>query len=210
MWWQLQMQEVAVTRNLGTLNLTLYGEWDVKRPSNLDDADLRPDLESLPPPRKKLTSMSNCLWLYQVLFMLRSQRQAAGRKAVIPYMLSPQVSLADQEVVIGQIEDTLSSMFLQYCDPIDPNHLFMQVSIRQYTLASRRAARQPALINAKISEMSRETRDEFLELCVKSLEYLIWFVTSDALQRFRWFSCFQFQMLSRKFLYTSPSDESKV
>lgn len=108
-------------------------------------------------------------------------------------MQSPSVPLVEKEAKLDAIEKDFGEGFLQYCDPLNPLHVYIQIGIRQFILAARRNIRQPALVNAKISEMSQRERDDFLSLCTKSLEYYILSQTTESLEGFQWYNEGYFQ-----------------
>jgi hypothetical protein len=194
-WWQLQFMELAVARLVGTLSLTIFASWDTKIPSNLEDGDFCLDPEVMPGERKGITSISPCLWRYSILQM---RRQSLGRDSFegVAWMLSPQLSLAEKDAKIDEIEKMLAERFLQHCELLNPLHVHMQIGIRQFVLAARSNARQPALVNAKISEVPPQTRNDLLEICSKSLEYFVMSQTTPSISGFRWGSDIFFQVAS--------------
>jgi len=188
MWWQLQHLEMAIAHLVGSITMTIYAEWDTKLPSNLKDCALRPDMQALPPEHRGVTDMSHCLWRYQILHLQRVNRAPDGSIEGVAWLLSPHVALADKDAKIDITERTLNEMFLQYCEPLEPLHTLIQIGVRSFILAARRLSRQPALVNAKISEMSLQEREDFLGICMKSLEYYILLQKTESLQGFQWHS----------------------
>jgi hypothetical protein len=176
MWWQLQYMELTVANHVGALSSSVFGKWDARIPANLDDHELGPETKSLPAERPTLTSMSNCLWKYFVLQRHRDLRWASDSTS--PWEAAT--------AMIDKIEEALRLKFVQHCEFIDPLHVNLHLGICQINLAARRAIRQPALINAKISDMSRRQRDELLEICMKNLEYCILIQTSETLRGYAW------------------------
>lgn len=187
MWWQLQHMECDMGLLIGNISMTIYADWDTKMPSNLEDRDLYPNLETLPAPRRGLTNISHCLWRYQILYMQRETRSSRGVPTkALPWMLSPSISLTEKDAMIDICEATLGSQFLQYCEPLNPLHVHIQIGVRLFVLAARRVARQPALVNVKISEMSTRERDEFLGICRRCLEYWVLSEGTESLRGYRW------------------------
>jgi hypothetical protein len=197
-WWQLQYIDITVAGLVGSLSLTSFAGWDTKLPANLEDEDLSMDMQVLPDARKGLTGMSFCLWSYHILYMQRRMREPNKRNHDLMWLLSSDVSLADKDNQISTLQNELATMFLQHCELLNPFHVYIQIGIRQLILAARRTARQPALVNAKISEMSRSERDDFLDICIKGLEYFIVSQTTESLVRFRWHNERYFQWPSCK------------
>lgn len=188
MWWQLQDMEIAIGSLTGSITLTIYADWNTKLPKNLEDHDIRPDVQVLPPDRHGLTTMSHCLWRYQILYMQRSTRLPDGTRKNLLWLLSPHVPLSSKDAEIDITEQILGEKFLQHCEPVNPLHLHIQIGVRSFVLAARRVARQPALINARISEMSLREREDYLGLCMKSLEYYLLSVKTEALKSYQWHS----------------------
>ncbi|GAB7354459.1 hypothetical protein MBLNU459_g4942t2 [Dothideomycetes sp. NU459] len=155
-WWQLQHMEIDMGQLIGTFSMMIYADWDTKMPSNLEDRDLHPNVQVLPPARRGLTNISHCLWRYQILNMQRDTMENGGEQ------------------------------FLQHCEPLNPLHVHTQIGIRSFVLAARRMARQPALANVKLSDMSPREREDFLAICTKGFEYYVLSKTTDSLRGFQW------------------------
>lgn len=173
----------------GNITMTIYADWDTLLPRNLEDHDFNPNMQTLPPDRYGLTTMSSCLWRYEILHMQRIMQQPDGVKGKgLSWMLSPQISLAEKDAMIDMVEKTLGEKFLQHCEPLIPLHVYIQIGVRALVLGARGVARQPALINAKISEMSAREREDFLRICVKSLEYYILSQKTEMLRGYNWYT----------------------
>jgi hypothetical protein len=185
--------EIATARLIGNLSLTVFASWDTKIPSNLEDSDLSPEMEAMPAERRGLSTMSPCLWRYNIIQMNRETLGRSGSERM-SWPLSPHVPLEEKEANIDSIEKMLAERFLQYCELLNPLHVHVQIGIRQFILAARSSARQPSLVNAQISQMTQEMRDEMLEICSKSLEYYLMSQTTVSLVGFRWGNDIHFQV----------------
>lgn len=179
----------------GSITMTVYADWDTKLPTNLEDADLSPDIETLPPARRGLTTISSSLWRYQMLHMQLAARHATGSKQGLSlnWMLSKDVQVSDKDAMIDTCEKALGEQFLQYCEPLNPLHVDINISVRSTMLAARRLARQPALMNAKISEMAPREREDFLSISTKSMEYYILSQTTESIRGYTWLNNSWFQ-----------------
>lgn len=178
--------EIAIATLVGSITMTVYADWNTKLPGNLEDHDLRPDIEVLPQDRRGLTNISHCLWRYQILYMQRVARQSNGVGTGLSWMLSPAVPLAEKDALADTCEKAFGEQFLQHCEPLNPLHVHIQIGIRSFVQSVRRMARQPALINAKVSEMSPGEREDFLGICSKCLEYHVLSGTTESLRGFQW------------------------
>ncbi len=200
MWWQLQSMEITVARIVGTLSLSTFASWDTKPPSNLEDSDFYPPPEVMPNERKGLTSMSSCLWKYSILKMHRESR-GKDSSTSIAALSSPHTPLAEKDAAIDIIEKMLAERFLQYCELLNPLHVYMQIGIRQFILAARSNARQPTLVNAKLSEISLQTRDDLLGISSKSLEYFVMSQSTPSISGLSWENDNFFRVASCKYFY---------
>jgi hypothetical protein len=185
-WWQLQHMEVDMGRLIGTINMAIYTDWTTKLPRNLEDCDLHLNAQALPPARRGLTTISHCLWRYQILEMQRNRWQLHGTKEALSWMLSPRVPLSQKDTMIDDCEKALGEQFLQHCEPLNPRHVHIQIGVRSFVLAARRMARQPALKNVKVSDMLPNEREEFLGISTKCLEYYVLSKVTEALSGFWW------------------------
>ncbi|KAK8859869.1 Transcription factor vrtR1 [Apiospora arundinis] len=196
MWWQLQFLEIAVARHVGSIPLSLFADWDAKLPANLEDDDLATDTQTLPAARRKLTGMSHCLWRYEILHIQREMKRTNGGDKGLAWMLSPRVSLEEKDAVLDEVETRLGTKYVQHCELLNPIHVLIQLGIRSYLLAARRTARQPALVNAKLSEMSKKDRDDMLDICTKLMDYSIMARTTELIKGFLWHDDNYFQWIA--------------
>lgn len=192
MWWQLQFMELATARLVGTLSLTIFARWTTLMPANAEDSDFAPGANPQShPSRKGLTSISPCLWRYSIL---QTRRAAPASPSSHLWLVSPSLPIAAKEAQIEALENMLAERFLQHCSLLDPLHIHMHIGIHQFLLAARSHARQPALVNARISEVSAQTRDELLAICLKSAEYFVLGMTTSSIAALRWGSDMFFQV----------------
>jgi hypothetical protein len=202
MWWHLQYMELAIARQVVNLTLSVFASWDTNIPSNLENSDFSADMEIMSAERKGLTNISPCLWRYTIIKMNREMPGKAGLEKMT-LTLSPHVPLDKKKEQIDSIKKMLAERFLQYCESINPLHVHVQIGIRQFLLAARSSARQPSLSNAKILEMSQETRNEMLQVCSKSLEYFVMSQTTSSLSGFRWSNDIHFQPACCKYSHNA-------
>jgi len=47
----MQHLEIAISPLVGCISMTVYADWDTRLPGKLDDGDVSPDMEVLPPDR---------------------------------------------------------------------------------------------------------------------------------------------------------------
>ena len=193
-----------IIQALGCASTSLFGNWDSQLPSNLEDDDFYPDMPVLPPGRNGLTSMSHCLWRYTTLEFSRQARKANGDKAGLTYLYSLENPRTERDARVNLLEKHLNEKFVQYCEPIDPFHVFIQLGVRSVILAGKRVCSQPGIVNAKLSQLSLPEREELLDVCSKSLEYFILGQENPSLQGYRWHWESYFQWTSCESLEDRP------
>ena len=200
-WWQLEHIELLISQLVGCIPMTLYADWDSKMPASIEDEDMDREIRSIPRDRTGLTSMSHCLWRYDILETHRKLRRATPDAG---WITSKHFSPADRLGLIEMHRSTLAEKYLQYCEPVEPSHLWIQIGIQSFVAALQRAARQPGITSIKISDLSTEDRDAFLKACVKCMEYYVLAQTTPSIAGFRWHNECYFQWATCKWPCCSP------
>ncbi|MCJ1434793.1 hypothetical protein MMC27_004163 [Xylographa pallens] len=180
-WWQMQQGELLIGLVVGCVSLSLNANWDTKMPANLEDSDISPTMESLPPDRQGLSSMGQVLYNYTIWQYIRTTAQKGST-----WYTSANVSLMEKEAIMEYVRKELVDKFLQYCEPVNPMHLYIQVGVQSFLLATQRSTRQPLMANTRISDMSLDDRDDLLRNCMKTMDYYILVQTTPAIACFRW------------------------
>ncbi|KAJ5096775.1 hypothetical protein N7456_007496 [Penicillium angulare] len=185
-WWCIQHFEIMVSIMMGCISLTLYGDWDTKMPANIDDKDLQPGMDLVPPDHSGLSEMSACLWVYHVVHMQRLQRQSNVAVEDLEWFTSQATANSDKNALIDHVADTLNERFVKHCELLKPLHINVQISIRCFILAMKRIMFQPNVSNTKISQMPQDQREAFLKNSIEVLEYYILSETTESIAQFRW------------------------
>ncbi|MCJ1382447.1 hypothetical protein MMC17_005560 [Xylographa soralifera] len=180
-WWQMQQVEILIALVVGCVPISLNANWDTKMPANLEDSDISPNMRTLPADRPGLTSMSQVLYRYRAGQYVRTTAQKGSA-----WLTSANVSMMEKDALMEYIRKELVENFLQYCEPVNPMHLYIQIGVQSFLLAAQRSARQPLMANTRISDMSLGDRDDLLRICMKTMEYYILVQTTPAIAHFRW------------------------
>ena len=183
LWWQLQYLDLILAIRLGATPLTLLAGWDVKLPLNIEDEDLVPEMTSFPEERKGLTSISYCLFAYYVLDQQRQYHADKGRFE-LSWSTNQSIPAQTKEFFIDKLEDGLNKTFLQYCDPLQPIHVLLQLVARALVCVFRQ--RVLLTFGTQPGQMSPETRSELLSLSMQLLEYAIIMHSHRLLKAFEW------------------------
>ena len=185
-WWQLQHLDLALGVRTGSVPLTLTATWDTKLPLNINDEDIDPHTLEFPKEREGLTSMSPCLWTYWVLQEQRSFRRIDGSALGISWAGNKSVLKVEKDALIERLEIGLNKRYLQFCDPIRPQDILVQILARSFLCAMRRISLHPLAYNGKLSEFSEDHRRRLFDVCTQALEYDIAAHSNPSIRHFRW------------------------
>ncbi|KAK5065412.1 hypothetical protein LTR84_001250 [Exophiala bonariae] len=183
LWWQLQHFDLGLAVMTGVTSLTLMADWDAKLPLNIEDDDLYPDMGEAPRERQGLTSMSYCLYTYWVI-----QRQRAFFKSIqgrfeLSWQSKESLPEVSKEMLIEQLEEGLNTKFLQFCDPIKPVEVLLQLSARSLICMLQLRTLYTLLPN---EQMSLERREKLVTASMRSLEYNIASHSHPIIRPFQW------------------------
>ncbi|KAK9781353.1 hypothetical protein SCARD494_14126 [Seiridium cardinale] len=183
LWWLLQYLDLIFAIKLGATPSTLTIEWDVKLPLNIEDEDLRTDIASFPEERKGLTSMSYCLFTYYILSEQRRYHADKGRFE-LSWSTNQSVPTEVKKTFIDYLEHGLNKNFMQYCDPIKPLDVLIQLMSRALTCVFRQ--RILLSIGGQPGHVQQEHRGPLLALSMQLMEYAIAMHSHRLLKDFQW------------------------
>ncbi|KAG9563687.1 hypothetical protein KCU71_g6127, partial [Aureobasidium melanogenum] len=187
LWWYLQHLDLALGVRCGTTPLTLMAEWDAQTPLNIEDSDLNPDMTEPPPQRKGLTSLSYCLWTYWILSQQREFFKDNKGKLGITWASNRNLSHARKNALLDVMEEGLNQNFLQYCDPIKPLDIIIQLTSRALICTFRMFTLHPMSYSGNTETTEEERHSQLMEAAIKSLEYNIALNSRPEIQHFQWY-----------------------
>ena len=140
------------------------------------------------PPKERdvLTGMSPCIWTYWVLYEQRSFRYANGSTTGFSWAADKRVSKLETDDFIDRLDVSLRKNYLQYCDPIQPRDILIQIVARSFICAMRRITLNPMAYSGRLSNLSEDHRNRLLDVCLQSLEYDIALHSNPAMKDFIW------------------------
>jgi hypothetical protein len=181
-WWQLQHLDLALAVRVGLTPMTLTAGWDVQMPSNIEDHDIHADSTVIPPERKGLTSMSYCRFTYWVLNAQRQTFIARHGRFELSWQTNTTLSRAAKDNMMSQLEDGINQNFVQYCDPIKPLDVLLQLFARYFITGMRLRL----LYSRACEQSSGSDRTALLDAATQSLRYNIAVQTQSCLVQFLW------------------------
>jgi hypothetical protein len=181
-WWQLQHVDLLLAVRIGMTPMTLAAGWDVELPSNIEDEDIAIASSAIPVERKGLTSMSYCLFTYWVLQRQRQTFIPKHGRFELSWQTNTSLPTTAKVDMLSQLEDGINKNFLQYCDPIKPLDILLQLFARLFV-----ASMQLRVLHARVcAQGGPEERKALLAASMQILRYVIAIQTQPALADFRW------------------------
>ncbi|KAF2033420.1 hypothetical protein EK21DRAFT_98153 [Setomelanomma holmii] len=114
--------------------------------------------------------MSYCLFTYWVLDQQRRK------------FIAKQIPVNAKDDMMSKLEDGINRNFLQYCDPIKPLDVFLQLFARLFITSM-----QMRILHARAcAQGSSEERLALLDTATRSLRYFIAIQSQTYLANFRW------------------------
>lgn len=185
-WWQLQHLDLALAVRSGSTPLIMGADWDAKLPLNIEDEDIDEGMVEAPNERKGLTSMSYCLFTYWVLDQQRHFFHAEKGRFALSWQSNESLPDSSKESLIEQLENGINKNFLQYCDPIKPMDILLQLLARALICGMRMRTLLSLAQSEKSGLINEEHRNTLLTASVQLLEYNIAMHSHPSLRNFQW------------------------
>ncbi|KAH7245151.1 hypothetical protein BKA59DRAFT_475417 [Fusarium tricinctum] len=180
LWWQLRHVDLILSIKTGLTPLSFGAAWDVKLPLNIEDSDIDPKSQVVPKERTGLTSFSYTLYTYYIMEKQRGFR--TNQTSDGAYENSLLGCLAD--TIINDLEQGINKMFLQYCDPINPLHMILQLSGRALVNVMRLRNVHEARMRSKHGD--DDCHIEHFNTCMQAMKYIVVSHSNPQLKPFAW------------------------
>ncbi|KAE8375251.1 hypothetical protein BDV26DRAFT_295176 [Aspergillus bertholletiae] len=173
LWSQIIMQDMLAAHRVGL-------QWPVQEckmipPSNVNDADLHPEMEDPPKEREGLTDMIFCNLLYKVTEYMGqvNSGQRPWALATEEQWTSATIQLyrAEREKAVAEMEEELELETLRYCDILNPIHLFTVIVARLTLCKLRYLMLQPCQYGTSQVNFTKKDRASMFSAALKVLEY---------------------------------------
>ncbi|KAL9479682.1 hypothetical protein ACSS6W_004468 [Trichoderma asperelloides] len=179
LFWQLLPLDGYAGQVSGTGISISPNSWDTKPPLNINDAQIYPDMTHQPEEQKGASEMIYCLTKTD-LSNLYTRTGVEVKDADGTIQLKENKEL---ETLIDEVESTIETKYLRYCDIINPLHVLVLGSVRSAINAVRLRNRISTLMNQTIGDAERK------QLCIPAQKILDTDCTlygNPQLRRFRW------------------------
>ena len=186
LWWQIVILDVLSARLSGAANYAdfcLY--WDTKRPLNVNDSDLNPNMTELPVEHAGVTEMLFCCIRHEIgNFMHRSKQWEPSGKDW--RSMNGSTSIIEKDKAIDQLEHRLQENFLRHCDLSIPFHLLATYLGRSAICQIRLMAHHPRQYSNKGIDLPKNERDLLFRTAMKILEYANLAHSNKSLRGYLW------------------------
>ncbi|KAH0526657.1 hypothetical protein TsFJ059_009954 [Trichoderma semiorbis] len=179
LFWQLLPLDGYAGQVSGTGISISPNSWDTKPPLNINDAQFYPGMTHQPEELNGASEMIYCLTKAE-LSNLYTRTGVETKDASGTIQLKGSGEL---ERLIDEVESTIETKYLRYCDIINPLHFLVLGSVRSATNAVRLRNRISPLMNNTIGDPERK---QLCDLALKILDTDCTLYGNPQLRRFRW------------------------
>lgn len=186
--------ELAGTSSMVALNPSFVM---VDNPKNINDNDIQPNMKEDPTERVGATDMIFCMLRTEFATFFHLVRSTAGKD---PH--KHELSLAEQDRIVDELEKRIEQRFLRYCDPINPLHVMVTVVSRAALSSMRLRLHHPSRAQAGGQQLDPHEKNLLFRFSLKGLQYDNLILNTPSLRGFFWHTKDYFQFPAIVYLLT--------
>jgi len=175
-WWSLCMLDVRTSEDQGTEFTITEGSFDTKPPSNINNADIGPDIKEVPAEREGLTDSSFPRMNAQTVVIVRKMMSNSARSS----------SIAEQSRLLHEIYQTTENVYLQYATESSIEYWVSVTIARLVTAKMTLFVYLPNLFSSPGEQLTSEIRAKLLICAIEIAEYNHALNSEPACRRWRW------------------------
>ena len=189
MWWRLLALDGQTAELCGAGLSIAFPQYDCKRPLNVNDSDLSPNMSALPSEHDGPTEMIFCGFRYEIGLFLRNTKASSN------WMESglSNTALEEKKKQLDELRALIERKYLRFCDPSVPLHLFARLMGEATIMALRLVAPFPRRYPQGLVEMTAKERDEVFWISMDVLGLYNLSQRTESIRRFLWNVNVQFQ-----------------
>jgi hypothetical protein len=185
LWWHIVHVDGRTSDLSGTKPSMDIFLSDTKKPLNVEDDDLSPDMVSLPSERTGITSIVLCLIRCDLMEFIRKVTPNSSH-VQWDNLTDSSLTPSGKIDMINELEDTLERKYLRYYDPSNSLHCFSSIIVRSSICKMKLFAHSPRQFAKNGIKVPQESRDLIFSTGMKMLEYGILMNNTQSLQKFMW------------------------
>lgn len=195
LWWQIIILDSRSAELSGSTRTFEVRGWNTKVPVNVNDSDLYPRMTDEPVAVVgKATEMISCCLRYELGECLRRSQSLSINGFDGDWQLSnPNVSIAQKDALIDELEKTFEEKYVRYCDASIPIHFHTLIVARAATSSMRLMAHHPRHRSDKERTQTTEELDAVFSLALKIIECDNLCHSTPVFRRFLWHTHVYFQ-----------------
>lgn len=188
-WWRLLALDGQTAELCGAGLSVAFPRYDCKRPLNVNDSDLSPNMSALPSEHDGPTEMIFCGFRYEIGLFLRNVKENSKWMGI---GLS-ETAVEERTAQLDELQALIERKYLKFCDPSVPLHLFARLMGDATILALRLVAPYPRKYPQGLTEMPPKERDEVFWISMHVLGFYNLSQRTESIRRFLWNVNVQFQ-----------------
>ena len=183
MWWRLLALDGQTAELCGAGLSIAFPQYDCKRPLNVNDSDLSPNMSALPSEHDGPTEMIFCGFRYEIGLFLRNAKVSGLCDR----------AMEEKKKQLDELRAFVERKYLRFCDPSVPLHLFARLMGEATIMALRLVAPYPRRYPQGLVEMTAKERDEVFWVSMDVLGLYNLSQRTESIRRFLWNVNVQFQ-----------------
>ena len=188
-WWRLLALDGQTAELCGAGLSVAFPRYDTKKPLNVNDSDLSPNMSALPLEHDGPTEMIFCGFRYEIGLFLRNV------KANSEWMGTglSDTAIEERKTQLDHLLALIERKYLRFCDPSVPLHLFARLMGEATIMALKLVAPYPRRYPQGLIEMPPKERDEVFWISMHVLGFYNLSQRMQSIRRFLWNVNVQFQ-----------------
>ena len=186
LWWQLIVLDVRCCEDRASDPLIPEPSFNTKRPLNVNDSDISPDMTEFPVERIGFTEMSKCSVSHEIAFL----KWRFGYMPPVKDELGnapPRLDIREQMILLDEVERKLHEKVLMHCDPSNPIAWVASVVAKLIMCRIRLVIWHPIDSTDQPNTRPNVSGEQLLQASVQVLEYSHLLDTAPAAAQWRWF-----------------------
>ena len=189
LWWQILVLDGRMAELSGSGFSVLPSFSDTKLPLNVNDSDLQPGVIEPPAEHTGATEMMFCRLRYEFGVFFRGAKlgprgPTSAFDGIWQALTTSEISIAERDQTIDELQEILESKFLRFCDPLNPLHFLTGALARSALATMRFKVHHPRGRDGQ--KLSTQELDMLFTSSMRIIEYDNLGHSTQSVQRYLW------------------------